>query len=69
MKITTTTFLLAGCFAAGCMLHYYLYRLMLADDVNVGGQRIADEKMDNRADIAGLFYSGIGNVCRHHQQP
>ena len=50
------------------MLHYHLYRLMLADDVKVGGQRIADEKMDIRADIAGLFSSGIGNVCRHYQQ-
>ena len=68
MKSTPTAFLMAGCIAAGCMLHYHLYRLMLVDDVTVSNQRIADEKMDNRADIAGLFSSGIGNVCRHHQQ-
>ena len=67
MKITIITFLMAGCFAAGCMLHYHLYRLMMVDDVTVSNQRIADEKMGNCVDTAGVFPAGSGDVCKHHQ--
>jgi hypothetical protein len=40
---------------------------MLVDDVTVSNQRIADEKMGNCVDTAGVFPAGSGDVCKHHQ--
>jgi hypothetical protein len=59
VKRTTTAFLMAGCIAAGCMLHYHLYRLMLVDDVTVSNQRLQMRKWVTVLILLACFLLGV----------